>query len=157
MGVDIQISKEELLAAAGKELARLAYRDTSANGATAEEEEEGTNGKKQRRRKKKLTPSRSVSAQQILELIRAKGALRGVEIMELTGLSSGAVRARMLELKKQKAITEQREGTIVRFAASRGTGAPRKSSLKPDSGKKARKKKRTYNKRKPAAGAEASA
>jgi Winged helix-turn-helix DNA-binding len=159
---DLRITKEELLKAAAVELAQRVMSDSGANGASTrgrEDPSEGQGKKKRRKVSKKLVSSRTVPAQQILELIREKGPLRGPEIAEITGLALGAVRVKINELKEQNAVKDVRDvnkGTIIRFAATRGAGVPRKSSAK-GSKKKTRRSGKKKSTRKAAVNAEASA
>ena len=130
----ISFTKQELLDVAGGKLAQLIYEGMSEPGA------EATNGT-QRRRKGKVstTRARDVTEQQILDLLRAKGPLRLVEIMETTGLSQSSANKKIGSLKAVNAVKEVREGRIIRYAASRGgvNGARMKARSKVEKAEKA--------------------
>src|SRR5262245_50119753 len=122
---NIRISKAEILEAAGAQLAKLFYEGGGAKEAPhAASSEETAPRRRAAKRKKKAkathTPPRTISEQQILDLIRQRGPLRVKELEDITGLTQSAAHKKVATLRTQGAIKEVKEGTIVRYAATRG-------------------------------------
>src|SRR5262245_440076 len=133
----LKINQNELHESVSSKLEERLYQDMSGGNTPA------TNGTGKRRGRPSATTSPSdVPDKQILDLVRQRGPQRAVEIQEATGLTISAVYKKLAKLRDEdKALKEVKEGTVVRYALTRGATSARKSARKTN-GATPRKKRR---------------